>query len=357
MKILKKVLKEGLVELKLEVPDDLWYLSELMETGNIVRALTKRRLELNRDTKRAERHEKDTVLISVKAENIEFDKTVDRLRVTGNIVAGPETVPTGVTHTLNLKTGMVVTLQKIEWTPSELLRLDEASKAVRSKILLLAIEDGHGAIGMLRDYGVQELGEISESISGKQEEEAHESDTIKFFHLVAKAIENYPDIDRAVVAGPGFIRDDFGSFLKDKYPKLVDKVALEHISAGGNRGLQEIVKRGIIDRIVKETKIRIEMQFLEKFFVEISKDGGLAVRGIEEVMEASNMGAIDTLVVSNARLKKSKIEGITEVETLIKDIRDMKGEILIISGSHEPSEQFESLGGIGATLRFKIKND
>ncbi len=355
MKIIKKELNKGRIVFRLEVADDLYYLADILNKNDRVISKTKRRSEVRDDMHRAERTEKETVTLEIQVETVEFDRMLDRLRVTGRICQGPESVPTGDFHTINFKPGMVLTITKEFWSTTDLIKVEDASKTIKAKILLLAIEDGLCSIGLLRDYGVKLSGTISKTLSGKNEPEKKHAEEISFFETLIDAIENEAEgLDRIVLAGPTFYKDNFLKYLREKSPELAEKVVIENISTGGERGLQEIVKRGIIEKVVKEWKVQQEVINLTKFFEEFAKNSGLAIYGLKSVEYAMNMGAIKTLLISNSKLKKSKIEKDKKMDELLKNIYDMRGEILIVSSEHDLGKQLEGLSGLAAILRFRV---
>lgn len=355
MKILKKELNKNRIVFRIEIADDLYYLADILTKSDRVVSKTKRRAEGRDDLHRAERTEKETVTLEIVVETIEFDRMLDRLRVTGRICQGPESVPTGEFHTINFKPGMVLTITKEFWSTADLIKVEDASKTIKAKVLLLAIEDGVCSIGLLRDYGVKLSATISKTLSGKDEPEKKHAEEIGFYEELIDVIQNESEgLDRIILAGPAFYKDNFFKYLKEKEPELAQKVVVENISTGGERGLQEIVKRGIIERIIKEWKVQQEVKSLTEFFEEFAKNSGLATYGAKNVEYAMNLGAIKTLLISNAILKKSKIEKDKKMDELLKNIYDMRGGILIVSGEHDLGKQLEGMGGLAALLRFRI---
>jgi len=354
MKIIKKDLKHGKLVLRIEVEDDLYYLADIISNGDCVSSKTKRRMEIKRDTKRAERADKETVTLGVGVDSVEFDRNVDRLRVGGNIIKGPESIPTGEYHTLNLKPGMVLTIEKEEWGASDMLKVRDSLQTIKANVMLVAIEDGMASMGLLRNYGVRKLGTVSQKIAGKRELKEQSAETLQFFAKVADAIaKDFLGVDRMILAGPGFVKDSFKKYLDNKNPGVAKKTVVESVSMGGDKGLQEIVKRGIITRVVKESKIQKEIEFLNKLFEEISKDG-LAAYGVNEVEVATNSGAVVTLLVLNKLLKKEKIEKGKRLENIIKMVEQTKGVTCLVSDEHDLGKQLEGLGGIAALLRYKL---
>jgi protein pelota len=355
MKILRKDLKHGKMSLRIEVEDDLYYLADIISENDIVVSKTKRRLEIDRDTHRADRIDKETLTLGIEVDSVEFDQNVDRLRVTGKIVQGPENVPKADIHTLNLKPGMRLTIQKENWPEADLIKVEDSVKAIKAKILLVSIEEGLCSLGFLRNYGVQNIGSIRRTIAGKDELKEKAGEMSQFFQEVISALEKDSEFaDRIIIAGPAFTKENFYKLLKEKKPEIAKKSIVESVSMGGEKGLQEIVKRGIIQRVVKESKIQKEVVALTKFFEEISKESGLASYGFKEVENSMNLGAVETLLVSNSLLRKSKAKKDKAIDVLIENIKKMRGTILIVSNEHELGKQLEGMGGVGALLRYKV---
>jgi len=353
MKTLKKDKKNGIYKLRIEVPGDLWYLADIIGKGDKVAAKTKRRVELNRDMKRAERDDKKTMTLGVKVEGVEFDENVDRLRVTGEIVSGPEDVPTGDHHTLNLKPGMVVTVKKEEWAPSDEAKLKDAEKIVKARIVMAAVEDGNAALGLLKNYGVKQIGEINYRLSGKDEAKVREAEEKAFFKELGEALKREA-ADRYIVAGPGFTKENFGKYVKENNPELFKKIVIESVSNGGAKGLEEIIQRGVLEKVVKETKIQQESNALKELFAEINKMDGLAAYGIKEVKNACDAGAVKVLLVSNELLRKEKVRGGTEIEEMLKAGEQTGAQIVLVSEKHDWGKQLKGIGGIAAVLRYRM---
>jgi protein pelota len=352
MKVISKNLKDGIVKARIEVLDDLWYLSDIIEKGDIVTGKTRRRMEKDTGKQRADRDEKRTMTLSVEVESVEFDENADRLRAIGKIVDGPTEVPRGSAHAINIYPGMDIKIQKEQWDKADVLKLKEAQNTVKAKILLIAIEDGTAAMGILKNYGVAKAGYIHENIAGKDDVKAKEADEKGFFKAVMDGIEK-SGAERIIVAGPGFVKENFADYVEEKNADLRKKIVVENVSTGDEKGLQEIIKRGVLEKVVRESKVAEEVTILEKLFAEISKEG-LAEYGLEQVKAAATQGAVETLLVSNEFLKKSKIAKDGVADELIKSVENGGGKVMIISEKHELGGQFEGLGGVGAVLRYKV---
>ncbi|HYS71628.1 MAG TPA: mRNA surveillance protein Pelota, partial [Thermoplasmata archaeon] len=72
MRVLKKDLKEGEIKLRLESLDDVWHLHNLVQPGDLIRAVTFRREEAVADKIRPERMEKRRLHLGIRVEEVEF---------------------------------------------------------------------------------------------------------------------------------------------------------------------------------------------------------------------------------------------------------------------------------------------
>ncbi|AHL22380.1 mRNA surveillance protein pelota [Thermococcus nautili] len=357
MQILEEKPKEGIVKVKAETLDDLWHLYHVIDPGDIVYAKTLRKQAQRTDSLRAEKVEVIPVYLGVKAEKINFHKFANQVRVTGPIVyASREDVPLGKYHTITIEEGTVVTIQKPRWKEHHIERLKEAIEASkRAKVMIVVIDEGEADIALVREYGVEMVASIRRNLGGKRYNTDRESEEKRFFHDLAKTMAELMErekIEKAIVAGPGFVKEDFHKFLRENYPELAKKVVIEDTSVTGRTGIYEVIKRGTVDRVYHENRVAKEVQLVEKVLENIARNTGLATYGLREVEEAVNYGAVETLLVLDELLKGDLRE---KVEELMDAVRYSRGEVVIVSSEHEGGEKLKALGGLAALLRFRVK--
>ncbi|EEB73003.1 mRNA surveillance protein pelota [Thermococcus sp. AM4] len=357
MQILEEKPKEGIVKVKAETLDDLWHLYHVIDPGDIVYAKTLRKQAQRADALRAEKVEVIPVYLGVKAEKINFHKFANQVRVTGPIVyASREDVPLGKYHTITIEEGTVVTIQKPRWKEHHIERLKEAIEASkRAKVMIVVIDEGEADIALVREYGVEMVASIRRNLGGKRYNTDRESEEKRFFHDLAKTMAELMErekIEKAIVAGPGFVKEDFHKFLRENYPELAKKVVIEDTSVTGRTGIYEVIKRGTVDRVYHENRVAKEVQLVEKVLENIARNNGLATYGLREVEEAVNYGAVETLLVLDELLKGDLRE---KVEELMDAVRYSRGEVVIVSSEHEGGEKLKALGGLAALLRFRVK--
>jgi len=349
MRVLYKDMKHGKIKLAPETLDDLWHMQYIVEPGDLVTAQTWRRERAEADKLRPERLEKKPVTLSIRVESVEFHKFANVLRVLGKIEEGPDV---GKHHSLSVEPGFVFTLTKT-WRPEHLERLREAVKASRRpRVLLVALDDESAELGLVRQYGLEHVGTIYYHRAGKRYA-SKEPGAQKFFHELAAAMDNVitrENVRAAIVAGPGFTKEEFHKFLREKYPELATKVRRDDISSGGRAGLYEIIRRGFVERVSAEDRLSFEMASVERLMAEIAGDG-LAAYGKAEIERATSLGAVEKLLIADKVVKGDEVW----VRQLLEQVRRTRGEVVVVSTEHDAGRQLLSLGGAAALLRFKLR--
>ncbi|MDP2216830.1 MAG: mRNA surveillance protein pelota [Methanolobus sp.] len=336
--------REGEISVTAETLDDLWHLKYIIENGDLVFSLTKRKADTAADKLRPEKVEKKNVRLGLRVNGLEFHRFSNRLRVHGVIEHGMDT---GQHHTFNIEEGTNLSIIKT-WKKDQFERIDEAEAASkRPRVVLVAVEEGDADIGLVRHYGIEVYSHISQS-SGKGEVSLRDV----FFHeIVDQLVHAAPGSEAIVVAGPGFTKEDFMKYLQSKQPELASRSLVEDTSSIGMSGFQEVLRRGAVDRITEESRIARESLLMEGLLKEIATSGKVAY-GIDEVKVAQDYGSIDTLLVADEFLREEREKG--DIDSFLQSVEHSQGRIVIFSTIFEPGHKLLALGGIAALLRFKI---
>ena len=345
MKILFEDTKHGVLKVKPENLDDIWHLYNVIEKNDLVKAVTFRTEEKQDDISRAKKPKKIKVKLGVRVSDVDFHKFSNRLRIKGVIEEGPQ--DHGSYHTLNVDAEKkdAITIIKEKWEPHQIERLKEAVKeSQRDIITFVSLDDDSAAIAILRQSGIQHIADIDSHRSGKMYQS--ENTEKEFFGEITSILEaNRSEGTSIIVVGPGFTKNRFVKYLKEKKPGW-SNLFTHGTSCGGLNGVQEAIKTGVVDKIVKRNRVVFETKLVEDFFNEIKKNG-LVTYGFNQVETALLNGAVKTLLIadSTARLDKGL--------ELLKLARETKSGFVIINTLHEAGEKLESLGGVAAFLRFK----
>lgn len=355
MKIEQKNLDEQEIKIVPENPDDFWAIRNVVEEGDSVRAVTFRSEEKSSDKIRPEKKKKEPVELTIKVEEIEYQGFSGRLRIGGVVTEGREDFK-GRYHTINVEENKSILIKKQKWKKDQINRIEKAvEESKKPKVAILAIEEGKATIGIMRRHGVGKKTTI-ESGSGKREQDLNRR--VNFFSNIYKILKRTlktNEIDKLVIAGPGFTKKDFLKFLEKSNKEILEEVIVENTASAGERGIHEAIRRGAIERIWKESRITDESRLIETLLKEISKDGK-ATYGKENVKKAIEMGAVEKLLVNEKKLREERKKEKTHIEDLMKKTRQKGGSVKIFSSEFEPGEKLEALGGVAALLRFKTSS-
>src|SRR5512137_2560561 len=291
MRVLKKNLREddGEINLLPESLDDLWHLKHLIEKGNLVFALTHRKVTAVADKLRPEKMEKRPVRLGIRVEDIEFHIYSNWLRLHGVIKSG---IDIGSHHTLNIEVGTDLSIIK-RWRPDQFQRIKEAvAESLRPRVVLALIEEGEASLGVLRQFGIQTAAEIKMG-SGKGSGEDRRG---QFLKEVAEEISRTAGAESQVIlAGPGFIKEDLKKVIDSSYPDLAKRMAMDDASSIGMSGFQEVLRRGAVGRILENSRLAQETKLIDDLFKEIATNGKAAY-GFREVQSAADYGAVEHLL-------------------------------------------------------------
>ncbi|AGI47556.1 putative translation factor pelota [Thermoplasmatales archaeon BRNA1] len=334
----------GEIKVMPETDDDIWHLFNVIQVGDIVTASTTRRDEKADDKLRAERAEKIRMTLGVRIEKIEYDDDALRMRLLGVIETGPQDI--GQHHTLMIEPGSPLTVGKYKWKKTQIDRLESASKdTVKPRIVFVSLDQDDATVAIMRQSGLKEVVTVRSMRSGKQYDEKgkpfdYHGEIISKLSAVAT-----PDMP-LVILGPGFEKETLAEDVK-KLPKgTFGNVYVEHTGQSGMVGVNELIKSGLGSQILKESAVGTEMEAVEQLMERISKDG-LATYGPQQVFDAANAGAVETLLVLDSVIRER------DLDDIIRAVETQRGKVVVVSGDHDGGRQLAALGGMGALLRYK----
>mgnify|MGYP000308864827 CR=1 FL=1 len=338
MKILDQDTKDGYMKLRIEKDEDLWHLKYVIEPGDMLRTRSPRTIIEGRDKRK--------VMITLEVEKMEFQG--GRLRTTGEIRKAPEDVEHGY-HTFNLEAGKEFEIWKDGWRNYQVERVKKAARIENYNILVCLVEKGESNFAYITETGIKDLANVDVNVPGKMYQTQGEEKESFYGQILAVMTRNADKVDKIILAGPGFEKENIYNRLKDDYPDVADKVILEDTSVTGYTGVQEVIKRGAVDRIIDESRVSEEVQLVEEFLKHLHKEDGKSVYKPKKVAEAAEMGAVEHLLVNDDLITDNRYEKVMEA------VENQAGKIHIIHTDHEAGRKLKSLSGVAAILRFSIR--
>ncbi|MDR2874270.1 MAG: peptide chain release factor aRF-1 [Methanobrevibacter sp.] len=111
-----------------------------------------------------------------------------------------------------------------------------------------------------------------------------------------EAFLDIEDLKGIIIGGPGHTKEEFikGDYLNYKLQDLV--ISSIDTSYTGEFGIKEIIDKS--SDLLEEMDVIKEKQLVKKFLGELVHDNGLAAYGEKEIKKYLEMGAVDTLLIS-----------------------------------------------------------
>ncbi len=340
MKAEHRELKRLYGEIKLfpETLDDLWHLHHLIAPGDLVFATTFRSVETATDKIRPEKAEKRPVRLGIRVEKVEFHHHANRLRISGVIESG---VDIGSHHTLNLEPGYEMSVIK-QWRPVDLKRIERAVRASACGVVhILSMEEGEAQVYRLRQFGPEWVTTVTTGRSKGGETDARTA----FFETTLRYLREITG--PLVIAGPGFIKDDFARFVRERVPDLGERTVVVETRRIGQGAVQDVIGLGVLERLIGDLHLAREVQLMDEVLVRIVKGGAVAY-GRDDVQKAVDYGAVEQVLVCDTMLRNEAVTGIVE------RAEHLNASVVVFSTEFEPGKRLEALGGIAALLRYKI---
>jgi stalled ribosome rescue protein Dom34 len=183
--------------IKVDSSFDLWHLEKIISKGDFVTARTQRNIFIQREEGK-EKVRKKFVVLKIGVEKIEFDEKKNKLRLNGRIVEAPEEISKGDYHTIEVGVGLVLKIEKQEWSVEQLKRLEKAktrleflkdSRLLNELFVHLNKQDGLATYGFEQVKTAAEYGAVR--IAFVDEEKIREKE---FEELVEKIVEKRGEI-------------------------------------------------------------------------------------------------------------------------------------------------------------------
>ncbi len=356
MKIIETNLRQGFVKVVPDSPDDLWHLYNVIYKGDEVYAYTSRAIKSDTEASRPKSAERVSAFMGVKVESVAWDKFLGKLRVHGIIIHAPDIIPTGAHHTIAVSLNHPITIVKQNWQKHALDRLTRASEAEKP-LLIIAIDDEGYAIAETKQYGIEVKVEERIKLPGKHEAEKRQGATNEYFKRAVNSLnqlwsQNHTSI---VIVGVGFIKSDFAAYLKDNAQDMAKSLAdIKSVNNGGIAGIHEALRSGVLLKAAHKMRILEETEVMEEAMKRLGKGENTISYGLAEVENASQIGAIEKLILADTLLRESEDEQRLKIEKIMREVEQRAGSVTVVSTEHEAGSKLLGLGGIAALLRFPL---
>ena len=360
MKILQENYKKNLKKLQPENFTDLYFLSKIIEPGDVLTASTHRRVRKKGTRGReGDKGEKVALTLTIKVNDVTFQESIvdKRLRIKGTIVEGPEEyVSLGSFHTINITIGKPVTIIKSKWLSYHISILEESQKHIaQNRICLIAIEKGVATVAVLEHIKLHIISKITKNIPGKiATQEARNKGLTEFFKEIVEVLKHQvpSDIEIIVIGGPGKIKIDFLEFLKNSAQFLNKKIYVEDVASGTSAGIEELSKRGIISKIANEFAFVKIQAIIDRFVKMLATEPTKVGYGINNLLEMAKLGAIEVILINDDLIRTNDKEIKEKIEQLFVLLKKTRVDYFLVDHDTDQGKQIQMFGGLIAILRY-----
>ncbi|RWR74541.1 protein PELOTA 1 isoform X1 [Cinnamomum micranthum f. kanehirae] len=358
----------GRVKLLPEESEDLWHLYNLIAKGDTVKSQTVRKVIKETDSGRRLDPERVRLSIEIKVEAVDYDQEGGLLRIRGVNIKENEYIKFGQYHTLEIEQQRPLFLSKDVWDSLALDVLKDAcDPAASADLAVVLMQEGLAHIFLIGKSVTTTCSRIEASIPRKHGPAiaGYEKSLNKFFERVLQAFLKHVDfkiVRCAVIASPGFTKDQFRSYLlleaerRQLRPIIENKqhLILAHATSGYKHSLKEVLDTPSVLSLIKDTKAAQEVQALKAFFTTLSNDPARACYGPKHVEVAHESMAVQALLITDDLLRSSDVGTRKKYVNLVDSVKAGGGNVHIFSTMHPSGEQLAQLTGVAAILRFPM---
>lgn len=223
---------------------------------------------------------------------------------------------------------------------------------------LIVLDRREADIALLKGKSIKKLNSFSSNVPGKTKaggqsaqryERLREDAAKEFYKKVAEAVKEEflqkQELKGLIIGGPGPTKYEFvdNNHLPQELKSKV--VATKDIGYTGNFGLQELVD--VSEDVLSNEGIIEEKNLVNRFLQGLGKNPGTVAYGMDEVKRLLEMGAVETVLVSEEVDKNT----IKEIEELAEKT---SAEVRIISVETGEGVQIKNMGKIVAVLRYDV---
>ncbi len=299
-----------------------------------------------------------------------------------------------------------ITTYRYHCDSSFLLSPLEEMLAEKKTFGLIVLDRREATIGILKGKRIEPIKHMTSTVPGKQRKGGQSSHRFQQLRLIAihdfykrigeSANEAFQSIDAKdlqgiLIGGPSPTKEEFveGEFLHHELQKkILDALDVSYTDESGLHELVENAQERLLDLELTQDKL-----VMRRFMKELVSDKGLAAYGEKEVRHNLDLGAVDTLLLSeDLRKTRAKIVcankncDFTESQTRmssspplgyclkcgstlnIEEEEDIVSELskqaessgatvkIISTDSEEGAQLYQAFGGIAAILRYKTSH-
>mmetsp|Transcript_110446 Transcript_110446/g.235951 ORF Transcript_110446/g.235951 Transcript_110446/m.235951 type:complete len:410 (-) Transcript_110446:87-1316(-) len=357
---------KGTATLIAEESEDLWHLYNLVSKGDTVKASTIRKIQKEGSTGTVQTESKKIVL-TIEVKSVEYDAAGDCIRFSGKNVEENQWVKLGAHHTLDIELNNKLTVGKERWDFMFLRQLDEATDVHKTaEVAVVLIEAGMANFHLLTAVLAKDVHRVSVTLPKKRvTTTGYDKAVVRFFEQVYAGIRDHVGLDLVkcvVLAGPGFVKDDFLTWMLQRATQTGDTPILQkksifvcaRTSCVHKQALKELLADEQVQKSIANTKAAAHLKALEDFYQMVKNEPDRVCYGPKQVHDAVEKCAVAQLMVVDSLFRNANVALRRQYVELTENAKDQGTVVHVFSSQHVSGEQLQQLGGIAGVLRFPV---
>lgn len=225
---------------------------------------------------------------------------------------------------------------------------------------MIVVDKREGDVALLKGKTIVPMSHSTSAVPGKHKsggqsaarfERLRDGAAKEFYRRVAEHAQDafFPiraQLKGILLGGPGMSKEEFLE-QGDMPQELKDKIiAIKDLSYTGDFGLQELLDK--CDDVLAAEEVIEEKKAMQKFFGELAKGTNFAAYGRDHVLTCIQMGAVDTLLLSESLSDE-------DIEYFSAEADKLRSKIILVSMTTREGAQLKEMGKFAAILRYPVE--
>jgi len=240
--------------------------------------------------------------------------------------------------------------------------IEPLKEMIDDKIIfgIVVMDKREGNIAILKGKTLIPLKGLQSAVPGKHKtggqsaqrfERLRQGAAVEFYKRIAgymneEFLDSQTQLQGIIIGGPGHTKFEFadGNFINETLKRKI--LGIKDLSYTGEFGLQELVDKS--EDLLAEEEVVHERQLMQDFFKHIATNTGKAAYGYDDLLKFLAMGAVDTVIVSEA-LEEEKIIAIEEAA------EPTGSNVELVSVETREGVQLRDMGKVAGILRYPVQ--
>jgi peptide chain release factor subunit 1 len=225
---------------------------------------------------------------------------------------------------------------------------------------MIVVDKREGDVALLKGKTIVPMSHSTSNVPGKHKsggqsaarfERLRDGAAKEFYRRVADHAQEafFPireNLKGILLGGPGGSKEEFldqGELTQELKDKII---AIKDLSYTGDFGLQELLEKS--EDVLAAEEVVEEKKAMQKFFHELSRGTNQAAYGRDHVLTCIQMGAADTVLLSEALSDE-------DIEYFSAEAEKMRSKVMLVSLTTREGAQLKEMGKFAAILRYPVE--